>query len=366
MGKHRFVEGAAKKPPVLGAGSWVCWESTMFDLLIGNFGKRNSVQNGQSQKAIQVYRLFEEHMNIHPRKIDSGNYMSYALSFAQALHRQQSVALCVGPKGIRLASLLFSALGPSLPRRPSITLFVVGGWLPHLATRAGDVKRLCHASRVLVEAQGLRDELAALGIESEIFPNFRDLPIQERSRNYDPDNIRLIYCGRISTAKGAGRALDLLRELRRYAPRTRLDFYGPIETPEFSGLIDRAAGATYQGTFDDISSTTRIFPEYDFLVLPSAYSGECIPGAVVEAMFAGLPSIVSKWRFLPEIVIHEQSGFVFDLEQFGNKAAQRISMLMPSEYITLSNSCTDEASTSFSTENAVTILLKRQRSPKAS
>lgn len=338
----------------------------MFDLLVGNFGMRNSVQNGQSQKAIQVYRLFTEHMDIHPRKIDSGNYRSYALSFIRALGQRQSIALCVGPKGIRLASILFSLLSPLIHQRPPITLFVVGGWLPQLCARAGDVRRLCRASRVLVEAQGLRDELSALGIESEIFPNFRDLPIHHRSRTYEPDGIRLIYCGRISTAKGAGRALDLLKELQTSVRAARLDFYGPIESPELSDLIERAEGAAYLGTFDDISATTRIFPEYDFLVLPSAYPGECIPGAVVEAMFAGLPSIVSNWRFLPEVVRHQETGFVCDIEKFGKNASQQISTLTPTRYNKISKSCTEAATKYFSTENAISALLGHRKQPTAS
>jgi len=333
----------------------------MFELLIGNFGKRNSVQNGQSQKAIQILRLLNEHMHVHPKQIDSGDYLAYAISFVQAIRQGQSIALCVGPKGIRLASMLFRLLEPTLRRKPAITLFVVGGWLPDLAGRARDVAELCRVSRVLVEAQGLRDELAANDISSELFPNFRMLPVLKRSRPYDANQIRLVYCGRISTAKGAERALEMLNALRKQKSRAQLDFFGPMEEPALVDLIDWTEGASYRGSFDDVSATAQIFPEYDFLVLPSAYPGECVPGAVVEAMFAGLPSVVSNWRFLPEIVQDRVTGIVCNLNDFTETASTRIAKITGAEHGRMSARCSNEANERYSSAYACERLLGSKR-----
>lgn len=332
----------------------------MFDLFIGNFGRRNAIQNGQSQKAIQVYRLLVGSFESNPRQVDTGDYWDYAVSLAVAVMTGKSVALCVGPKGIRLAGVVATLLRPFAFRRSTISVFVVGGWLPSLAARSPMVANLCRMSRVLVETRGMCDELAAFDITAEQFPNFRDLPIVDRITNaFDANRVRLIYSGRLSEAKGAVRAIELQQKLRARGSVATIDFYGSIEDAGIGELIESTEGADYKGKFDDVAETTRIYSDYDFLVLPSAYPGECVPGAVVEAMFAGLPSMVSDWRFLPELILETGAGMVFPLATFADDAATAVMSISQTDYAKLQHACSRAAERFYSVDVAAAILRRR-------
>jgi glycosyltransferase involved in cell wall biosynthesis len=316
----------------------------MISILVGNFGLRNSAQNGQTQKTLQIWNLLRKTWGGAVRQVDTSNLPAVARMFTGTLALGRGAGICVGPKGLRFLAGLYALLKPFGLARGPIFLFAVGGWLPSLASSSSAVYRLCRGSVVLVETQGLVQELRNVNIQAGLFPNFRDLPLAQGPEHaYDSGAIRLVFCGRILAAKGFKEALTLCASLRRSGCMATLDFYGPVDDASFATLIERKEGVRYCGSFDDVAETAQIFPRYDFLVLPSFYPGECVPGAVVEAMFAGVPSIVSNWRFLPEIVRDGALGFVCSLDEFAEDAQTRLATLTSHQYDMMRSLCLQEA-----------------------
>ena len=97
----------------------------------------------------------------------------------------------------------------------------------------------------------------------------------------------------------------------------KINLYGPldnlIDKSGFYAHIEKYSFMNYYGVIEP-SKVYDILSENDVLVLPTHYPGEGLPGSIVEAYIAGLPVIVSKWRFLPEFV-KKGCGFVYDLDR---------------------------------------------------
>ena len=52
--------------------------------------------------------------------------------------------------------------------------------------------------------------------------------------------------------------------------------------------------------------------QYDLLLLPTRWKAEGVPGVLVEGKIAGLPAIVSDWKYNSEIVEHGVRGMVLE------------------------------------------------------
>ena len=109
-------------------------------------------------------------------------------------------------------------------------------------------------------------------------------------------------------------AINAIRLLNEMGKKVELDIYGPIQDDfkdEFDGLVNCSDSIYYCGCLkgDEIIKTLT---RYDCMLFPTHYEGECFPGAVLEAMMAGLPVIASDWRFNREVVIDNETGLLFD------------------------------------------------------
>lgn len=325
--------------------------------LFGNLGKRNSIHNGQTQKALQIASLLRERFFSTLELVDSSSILKIVFSYLVAARRYQVNCLCLGPRGLRFVAWL--ALVRQVFYRPPPErqiIFAVGGWLARLAARDKAVHQLCRHSLVLVEAEGLRDELQALGLSSTLFPNFRDMSVVAEPGPLPSSRIELVYFGRISAAKGYREALSLADSLTSRNLDCRLTFYGPMDDTEFLASAKARPYVRYLGTFDTIAEIAPELAHMHYLVLPSRYRGECVPGAVIEAKFLGLPAIVSDWRFLPEVVSHGRTGAVCRLDSFAEEATEFIVGTTTEAHQAMRRACTEEAARGYSTAAAEAIL----------
>ena len=48
------------------------------------------------------------------------------------------------------------------------------------------------------------------------------------------------------------------------------------------------------------------------LLFPSTYPGECYPGTIIDAYSSGVPVISSDWRYNSELVINNETGFLYN------------------------------------------------------
>lgn len=133
-------------------------------------------------------------------------------------------------------------------------------------------------------------------------------------RQRDDDDIWILSLGRLVEAKGIFLLLDAFKELSVRDSRLRLVIAG--DGPDADRL--RRDVSTYRledrvllpGHVRD-EQKAQLLADADMFVLPSSH-GEGCPIALLEAMAAGLPVIVTPVGGVPDIVIQDKNGEVLN------------------------------------------------------
>lgn len=322
---------------------------------LANFGGKSPALNGQVHKSLAVRRLLQQREPANLRSLDVGISWLNTLTVL-FLGKNDKLYVSLGRKGLVVVStILFfrSLLGFRLR---NVTLVVVGGWLPEYAV--SPVKRTMLVrcfSNILVETNSLQRELRSIGLDSDILVNFRfsePFPSKELSSE---SGIHLVFCSRVTEDKGIFLAMELVQALAQQGITVTMDIYGPVAieiSERFKSALDLSPRIDYKGTYEGEEQAVEILSDYDFLVLPTFYPGECMPGAVIESFCAGTPVITSDWRHMPELVENGVTGYVCQLSAFVNEATEILCSITASSYKKLSLSCVDSYSKIYYHSNA--------------
>ena len=179
--------------------------------------------------------------------------------------------------------------------------------------------------------------------KSEQLYNFTHV---EREDNKIEKGSYFLFFGRLVKEKGIE---TLLKAVRMLDVSLKIAGTGPLEKE----VIDCTAinkNVTFLGhqTGPDLKELVK---NASFVIVPS----ECYennPMTIVEAYAAGVPVIATRIGGIPEIVMHEKTGFLFESRNITSLAdamnmAKKIS---PDEYASLSQNCREFAMREFSSE----------------
>lgn len=207
-------------------------------------------------------------------------------------------------------------------KRIDILYFVIGGWLAEfLRHKKLHVFFLKKIKGIFAESEQLTNKLENSYQFHNIstFPNFRMHKFVPSFRN-NHNTFKIVYMSRVTRMKGIDAVFRLAKHMEeRYKKEASIsiDFFGPIEKLDegyFKEQVGKYQMVTYRGALEPehINSTLDV---YDLFVLPTKYSGEGFPGAILDAYISGLPVIVSNWKYLPEFVDVGKTGYIFDLDK---------------------------------------------------
>lgn len=239
------------------------------------------------------------------------------------------------------------------PRTLARTLYlVVGGYLP-TGIREGRFKASSYAGlkAVVLQGEGLRKEVAALGVASplHVMPNSKPLPrVYGDAGRYSDPVVRFMFLGRIAEPKGTLTIFEALSHplLRERSGRFTVDFYGRIEEghrERFHSELNRQANCTYKGYIDVTHEPERsyaAFAGYHAMLFPTHWMGEGFPGVVIDAYVAGLPVIASDWNMNREVVEDGSTGSIIPPKDPAALAAAMASVLDdPSSWARMSEAC---------------------------
>ena len=239
------------------------------------------------------------------------------------------------------------------PRILARTLYlVVGGYLP-TGIREGRFKAATYAGlkAILLQGEGLRKELAGLGIASplHVMPNSKPLPrLHGDAGRYAGPVVRFLFLGRIAEPKGTLTIFDALRHplLKDRTDRFSVDFYGRIEDghrDRFLSELEIHSNCKYQGYIDVTHEPDRsyaAFAGYHAMLFPTHWMGEGFPGVVIDAYVAGLPVIASDWNMNREVVEDGSTGRIIPPKDPAALAAAMASVLDdPGSWARMSEAC---------------------------
>jgi glycosyltransferase involved in cell wall biosynthesis len=119
---------------------------------------------------------------------------------------------------------------------------------------------------------------------------------------------------RVIKSKGIEDAIIAVNDCNRKLGKTvfTLDIYGMIQEQEwFDTLMSQQSEEIRYRGMVGYNQSTEVLHQYFALLFPTYYQGEGFAGTLIDAMAAGVPSIVSDWRFNAEIITEGKTGYVF-------------------------------------------------------
>lgn len=232
---------------------------------------------------------------------------------------------------IRDALLIWTA---SLARRPIVLHLHGGNYAGFFASeipllRVVIRKTLRRAARIIVLSGALRHDFEFLGADRagsiRVVPNGCPVPLRP-PRKAPLEKVQLLYLSNLLLQKGYLDCIDALVEVRRRLPGWNIklvlagsfmlgedEYATPLEMERalrkhirYLGLED---GVEIAGVIDGDRKDV-LLRDSDIFVLPTYYRNEGQPISLLEAMASGLPSIVTAWRGIAEIVTHEVNGLI--------------------------------------------------------
>jgi len=312
---------------------------------------------GELERTGQASRLIEGYLEPYARAFFRVWYFSYlpeALTDYTGNQGLSETARVVGPRAPRqrlvraiemavrhhaefrrcavLRSFQLTGIIPALMARarwgtPFVTTY--GFWYARLARtstsrlmmRALEHVGLRRAAAVIVTTEDLRRHVVGMAPADRVhlIPNGVDLrrftPVERRARRG-----RVVYIGRLSDEKNLSALVEAAALLRARVP-SRLVMIGAGPLRDTLAAKAHAAGipAEFPGVVDH-----RLIPDWlrdaDAFVLPSFTEGH--PKALIEAMAAGVPAVVSDCAGNRAIVKSADAGLLFDPQRPADLAAQ--------------------------------------------
>ncbi len=171
------------------------------------------------------------------------------------------------------------------------------------------------AERVAL-SPALAASLASIGVRARWIPNpVRIVPTRMPQRNGN-DPLRLLLVGRFGERKGCFELVDALARAREGGVDVMLTVVGREEREGEEARLRRfidqrsvTARVEFAGAVPR-EGLDRWYGAADVLCLPSRREG--LPMAVLEGMAYGLPVLATTVGGIPDLVEHEQSGFLVE------------------------------------------------------
>jgi len=244
-----------------------------------------------------------------------------------AVRHREEFRRCAVLRSFQLTGIIPALMAHARWGTPFVTTY--GFWYARLARtsasrlmmRALEHVGLRRAAAVIVTTEELRQHVASMALPDRIhlIPNGVDLrrfaPVERRTGQG-----RVLYIGRLSEEKNLSALVEAAASLRTRVP-SRLVMIGAGPLRDTLAAEARAAGvpAEFPGVVDH-----RLIPGWlrdaDAFVLPSFTEGH--PKALIEAMAAGVPAIVSDCAGNRAIVKSADAGLLFDPRRPADLAAQ--------------------------------------------
>jgi glycosyltransferase involved in cell wall biosynthesis len=294
-------------------------------LIIGHFGGKENLTDGQTVKTKTLYDGLKENTDWKIKIVDTFYRKSMPIttifkSFFSVLFSKRIIVMLSGNGMKAFFPFLYFA---SKFLRKEIYHDVIGGNLnDYISSNKKFTKYLNSFKWNWVETEMLKSKVEAYGINNcLVIPNFKNIIPLDSVTNFTISK-PYTFCvfSRIMKEKGIDEAIKAIETVNNNANETIccLDLYGPIDKEfehDFSKIVSNSQTyIRYKGIIPPKDSVS-VISKYYCLLFPTRWRGEGFPGTLLDAMFSGVPVIATNWGSNTEIIINNVTGIVYNPSQ---------------------------------------------------
>lgn len=303
-------------------------------LLIAHLALKNKeICDGQTVKSRTLYESFKKKYKEKVRFIDSYDAVGFRkiielMKMIFYIRKSKNIIILPGQNSLPI----YIKIIKFFKKRKSLVHYsVVGGWLPEfLEGKEKLIQRLNKIDYIYCETNGLKNILSnKYGFNNLVVaPNYKNLQNYRHKVNSNK-NIKFVFFARVIKEKGIELAIEAMKDF----PNATLDIYGPVEDSYLNKISKLFThNVKYQGCRDSNDSIS-VLTNYDVLLFPTYYDGECFPGTLIDAFFSGIPVICSDWKYNSEI-INSSNGVLFETNNL-NSMKNAIKKVYDIDYLNL-------------------------------
>ncbi|MBF0705384.1 glycosyltransferase family 4 protein [Alkalihalobacillus hwajinpoensis] len=288
--------------------------------ICGNFGYENNQLDGQTIKTRVLKEELEKRINTNIVFTDTSYIKKNPISVLKDIFKKfiRSSHIIIMPDSRALKVLLPFYILLNNKKR-DIRYVVIGGWLPSFLEANSIYRILCaKLNGIYVEANEMKNRMEKIGLNNiKVLPNFRDFSVEKKQKKGKHLPLRLVYFSRVIKEKGVELAIAAINELNKKETVVMLDIFGPLieeYKPDFLEIMkNQGKEIEYKGYLEPDEIHEKL-SEYDAMILPTYFSSEGFPGAVIDAYISGLPVLASDWKYNKEFVIDNYTGLIFKVK----------------------------------------------------
>lgn len=198
------------------------------------------------------------------------------------------------------------------------------------------------ANLVICPSNSLLEMFGKFGFNTQNF-RFMRQGLQKPTRHITPAAkqntgvLRLGYVGQIKPHKGVDLLIDALLPLIQSGEPVEIDIWGSeTENPAYVEMLKaRSAQAAKQIRWNGPyrgDAVWDVMASFDVLTVPSRWY-ENSPNAILEAYEMGIPVIAANRGGMAELVIHEECGLLFELDNADDLRHQIVRLLYEPELL---------------------------------
>lgn len=306
-------------------------------------GFDNSIINGQ---ALRTMSITEQIVRIVGNKnvsvVKYANWkkrpVALLLEFLRQIKQSKALVVCPDERAIRFIipiAVLFARF-----YKTRVFYVVIGGWLPVFLKKHRFLReRLSKIDGMFVQTNVLKNQLAEFGLSNvSILPNFRNHGEKKlkKSEQTDAGVVKTFFLSRIEDPKGVEEMIDVVKHVNCDRPRCTLDIFGSV-MPEFRTRFDELMAGfpeyiRYCGELksEDING---VIWKYDLQLFPTKYRTEGFPGSILDAFYAGVPTLSAAWNSGKEVINDGLDGVLFEQFNYSDMENKLIALCDDSAFL---------------------------------
>lgn len=211
--------------------------------------------------------------------------------------------------------VIFWVIGSEIVRRLDYPKNDENSKMPREFRTLYKVKYFKYLDKIIVQSPKMVHDLEKAGLKNAVYvPNSKHFYEIEKRDNQDVVT-KFVFLSRISPEKGCDYILNCIDRLNAMglSDKIRVVFYGKPEVgyTQFYERVNLLDNVEYKGSLDLTNRNGyEQLAENDVFIFPTFFPNEGFPGALIDAMIAGLPVIASDWNYNNEVVVEGETGIM--------------------------------------------------------